>query len=442
MALKKIFIFGFGVSGSAAYKFCLQRNIEPIVYDDNIEKLTEVSAQHKAFDGNLRDCDALLLSPGITLNHKIVIQAKNMNIPIISDLDLYKMFAKKGVKIIGITGSNGKSTTSSLVFHILKYLGKNAVLAGNIGVSPLFEEALNADFCVMEVSSFQSEITNFTFDFSLLLNITKDHIKHHGSEEAYINAKLKLLKNSLLRVVSTDNLLHINNDQLPKPFINVSVKQFLKDGFCIINNILYKDGKELIKLSQFNNLLGDHNLENILTSFALINNLIEKADVKTIIDAILSFKSLEHRIEFVKNVKDVDFINDSKATNPSSTIVALKTIKNQNIFLIAGGIAKEEGIEVILQSLLLKKIREVILIGKSAPIFAQKIIEHNKNFPDRKVNYVIAGNLKKAVDLAFTSAKKIHDSAVLLSPLCASFDQFKNYEERGKVFKQFVEEIV
>lgn len=441
MEFRRVFILGFGVSGFGVYQFCKSNNIAVVVYDDKEEKLTNLPITERASIDDIEHCDALVLSPGIMLSHQIVLRARGLNVPILSDLDIYKYFAKKDVKIIGITGSNGKSTTSSLVFHILKTLGKNAVLVGNIGVSPLFKEALEADYCVMEVSSFQSEITNFIFDASILLNITKDHILHHGGLEEYINAKLKLVKNSKLAVLAIDNLLGtIDTSLLENNAIKTSTRQYLKDGFCISNHTLYQNGERLLKLPEFVNLLGEHNLENILASIVLLHKLIGVA-LNDLINAVLSFKPLEHRIELVKSIKTVSFINDSKATNPSSTIVALKTIKSKNIFLIAGGVAKEEGIEVILNSEFMAKLREVVLIGKAGPSFAQKIIQYNKNFPNKKVNYAIAGSLENAVKIAFSSAKKVKDSVVLLSPLCASFDQFKNYEERGRVFKELVNKI-
>lgn len=443
MKIGRVFIFGAGISGSAAYQFCLEHGIEVSIFDENTENLNSFDPKSVVRDWcnfDFKTCNFLILSPGILLSNPVVLKAKDACIPVISDLELYKILAPKSVKIIGISGSNGKSTTVSLLFHILKLVGKNVVLTGNIGISPLSKEAMLAEICIMEVSSFQLESTNFQFDASAMLNITPDHLLYHNGMENYIRAKEKLLLNSKFPVICIDS---VETKKIYKKLPNllpVSVKEVLKVGYSIFNNILYYNGKILTENVVFENLSGEHNLENILVCIVLCLEFCH-ISLEKILEGVGSFKGLPHRIEFIRILSGVKFINDSKATNAGSCLVALKTIKEKKVFLIAGGRAKEEGIEVLLQTPEFRKVKEVLLIGESSGDFANKIIAYNKRFFERKINYVICGTLEKAVKTAFLSARKNENSVVLFSPLCASFDQFKNYEERGEFFRKFVLEL-
>ncbi len=415
--MKNILIFGLGISGLGVLNFCKENGIAFETYDDDPSKSSSKISDLQTFD-------AIVLSPGISLSHEIILKAKSLSIPVISDLELFKKFAPQSVKIIGITGSNGKSTTCSLVFHILKSAGKNAFLGGNIGKSPLAKEAFESEFCVLEVSSYQLEITNFVFDAGILLNISSNHLSHHGGMEGYIKAKKKILNGKGFRISEND----------------FSVDEILKNGYSLVENSFYKDGVFVSQVPIFENLLGKHNLKNILVAIAISSDYA-KIELEEVFDAIASFKPLPHRIEMVKNVSGVKFVNDSKSTSFEATSVALSSFPKSPIFLIAGGRPKDEGIELLLEKPEFSYVKEVILIGEASGSFAKKIIEHNKKFPEKPVNYCIPGTLEKAVKLAFTSALKVKNSVVLLSPLCASLDQFKNFEERGDMFKKFVEEL-
>jgi UDP-N-acetylmuramoylalanine--D-glutamate ligase len=433
--MKGLFIFGFGVTGKGVLKFCQERGIKAFIYDDRKENVpSEFFTDYTNFDFTL--VDFVILTPGISLSHELILKAKSVGIETISDLELFKKFAPQGLKIIGITGSNGKSTTVSLLTHILKNLGKKVFLSGNIGISPLTTEAFESEYCVMEVSSYQLEITDFTFDASAILNITPDHIEHHGSFENYKNAKAKILQNSPFSLTSADcqEASGVNSTT------QFSVKKILQNGFSLVKNKFYENGVLVAPIPEFENLKGEHNLENILCCLAITFKFCN-LELSSILTAIQSFKGLPHRIEFVSEVEGVKFINDSKATNANSTLTALKTFQKNNVFLIAGGRQKEEGIEALLELKEFNCVQEVLLIGEASGNFAKQIIEHNKKFPDRYLRYSIAGTLEKAVHSAFISAKKGKNNVVLLSPLCASFDQFKNFEERGVSFKNYVSRL-
>jgi UDP-N-acetylmuramoylalanine--D-glutamate ligase len=415
--MKNLLIFGLGVSGKGVLDFCKERGINTTVYDDDPSKS----------DGEIKDFskfDAMILSPGISLSHQIVLKAKEALLPIISDLELFKKFSPKDVKIIGITGSNGKSTTCSLVYHILKNVGKRAFLGGNIGKSPLTKEAFEAEYCILEVSSYQLEITNFSFDAGILLNISSNHLGRHGGMEGYIKVKQKILRGEGFKLSPND----------------FSVSEILPKGYSILQNLLYKNGEVICELPDFANLKGEHNLKNILVAIAICMDF-SKIPIEQIIPAVSSFSSLPHRIEFVREFEGVRFINDSKATSIEATLTALRAFPKTPIFLIAGGRAKEDGIEAILGRQESAFIKEILLIGEASGIFAKRIIEHNKTNPQNPLNYCIPASLAKAVPLAFKSAKKVKNSVVLLSPTCSSLDQFKNFEERGDVFKNLVNSL-
>lgn len=428
-------IFGFGITGKAVMEFLQNKNENfAICGDDESTIPKEYFVDFKLI--NFSTINRIIVSPSVPPYHNFIKEAKKNGVKIISDLELFKENTTPNCKIIGITGSNGKSTTASLVYHILKMSGYNAFLGGNIGISPLVPEGLTSDIAILEVSSFQLEYTNFAFDASIILNIEPDHLTFHGTFEEYKNTKVKILKDAKFSLTSFDN----ENTQNLDKATNLSTTQILSTGYSYFNLGFYKNGKLIFSTPSFNNLPGMHNVQNIGFAIALCFDFFG-VNQDSIINAIANFVPLQHRIEFVKNILGVEFYNDSKATNSASTITALKTFQNKNIFLIAGGRPKEIGIEALFSEDYFKCVKQVILIGEAAADFAKKIIEYNKQNPLRSIKYVIAGNLEKATLLAFTSAKKIKNSVVLLSPLCASFDQFKNFEERGAIFKMLVSQL-
>ncbi len=415
--MKKILIFGLGVSGCGVREFCKQRRIEYSIYDDNPTKCEGDTDDLSVFD-------LAVISPGIVLSHPFYLALKESGLEVISDIELFKRFAPPSLKIIGITGSNGKSTTASLVYHVLKTVGKNVFLAGNIGQTPLVKECFEAEYCILEVSSFQLESINFMFDAGAVLNISSNHNKEHGGIENYIKAKMRILRGDGFRIA-------------PDGF---SVREILPKGYSSVNQKFYINGKLVANLPIFTNLNGEHNLKNIVVALAICIDFVG-ISFNDAINSILTFKGLPHRIEFVKEVEGVKFVNDSKSTSVDATLSAINTFSGYNIFLIAGGRAKEEGIEAILEKPEFKNIKEVFLIGEASGRFAKSIIEHNKKFANAGVKYAIAGTLERAVMLAFKSAIKVKKGVVLLSPIASSLDQFKNFEERGEWFKKYVNNL-
>ncbi len=415
--MKQILIFGLGVSGCGVREFCKQKGINYAIYDDNPTKC----------EGDISDLsvfDLAVISPGVVLSHPFYLTLKQSGLEVISDIDLFKRFAPPSLKIIGITGSNGKSTTVSLVYHILKSLGKNVFLAGNIGQTPLVKECFEAEYCILEVSSFQLESTNFIFDAGVVLNISSNHNKEHSGMENYIKAKMKILRGNGFRISPND----------------FSVSEVLLNGYSIVNQKFYVNGKFMAELPIFENLKGEHNLKNIVVALAICTDFV-CLSIEDVINGILKFKGLPHRIEFIKEVEGVTFINDSKSTSVDATLSAIKAFAGCNIFLIVGGRAKEEGIEAILEKSEFQNVKEVFLVGEASGRFAKSVLEHNKKFANAGVKYAIAGTLEKAVMLAFKAAKKSNKGVVLLSPIASSLDQFKNFEERGECFKKYVNNL-
>jgi UDP-N-acetylmuramoylalanine--D-glutamate ligase len=439
--IKGIFVFGVGVSGKGVIKYCIENKIPVFVSDDNIKNTVSITSDAvvvrdvKNFDySQISFC---VISPGVPLNTDFPLYLRSIGVKMISDLELYKM-VNKNVFIIGITGSNGKSTTASLLAFILKNLGVKAFLAGNIGISPFDESSKGMEVAVFEVSSYQLETTDFIFDVGLLLNITADHLERHGGMQGYALIKSKILKNSKFGVLGFDTSESAKLKEVSPDITLFSCQEFLKTGYSLLKGKLYKNGVLLKNNIKFENLRGEHNACNIL---ACIIIAMEKFgfSLDDILREVATFKGLEHRIEFVREIDGVTFVNDSKATNADSCLTAIKTFQGKKVFLIAGGKAKEEGIETILNAPdFMKCVKEIFLIGEASGIFANRIIRHNKDFPSKVYKFTICGTLEKATKISFASAKKQSKSVVLLSPLCASFDQFKNFEERGQVFKKIV----
>lgn len=454
-----IFVFGLGVSGVGVCRFLKSQKIPFFCTDDNQSKALEFPDEFISdwinFDFKERNISDVVISPGIAIKfpvpHGIVTKALESGINVISDLELLHRFESNKM-FIGITGSNGKSTTTSLLGYVLRKLGKKVSIVGNIGKSPFDPDAFGADVYVIEISSYQLESTHFNFDVGVLLNISEDHLIRHGGMDGYIEIKSKILKNkSGIRILGVDD---IHTQMLHQTLqssgdgscVSISCATDARSGYCIANEKLLHNSEIVCEFPRFDNLLGRHNIQNILAVIAVCR-AIGGVDVRDVIESIKSFKALEHRIEFVAEIAGVKFYNDSKATNIDSTQKALEALNDRHIYLIAGGRAKEKGIEVLLPLPCFGCVKEVFLVGECAGEFASKIIEHNSGIPsnsNKRVKYVIAGTMAKAALLAFSAARKClaSRSVVLLSPMCASFDQFRNFEDRGSAFKAAANSIM
>ena len=433
---KNALILGFGKSGISASKILekkLKNNI--YVFDEKPIKTKYKKISIKNIDKEIKKIDFAIKSPGINDDHFVIKKLKEKNIPIYSEVELALSFIRSK-NIIMITGTNGKSTTTYLSYLIineyLKKNGKKAVLCGNIGtpVSSVVDKVRENDWVVIEISSYQIQDSTFLKPkIAIILNITPDHIEHHGSFENYIKAKFKIFSN-----MDKNDTLIINNDDKILKKVKANAK-ILKFSLKQKSDSYYKNQKIIVQKERQKLIFtpakipGMHNIENQMAS--ILASLCVGVDFKTIQDVLNKFRGLEHRIEFVREINGVIYINDSKATNVDSTLTALKALgRRKNIYLILGGKHKNSPYTPLIP-LIKKYVKKILAVGEATPII----------FNDLKgyVEIIDAGNIKKAIEIAKNQAKK--GDIVLLSPACASFDQFKNFEERGKKFKKWVNSL-
>lgn len=442
---KKVVVVGLGTSGLDACSLLDDAGAVVFATDNddneairrNLEKLenryvqTEIGGHSEEF---LKGSDLIVTSPGVSKDALPIRYAASNNIPIISELELGFKFTKG--PIIAVTGTNGKSTVVALLGEILKKAGEKVVVCGNIGNS-LSGEALLIDrgtICVLEVSSFQLErIVDFRPAVSCILNITDDHIDRYRDFDDYAATKLKIFSNQLEHDIAIlnhdDNKL--KNLRGPSKFKRLFYSRIEKvEGVYFKNgDIIYNTESKARKLFTLPsmNLKGDYNLENVLA--AVLISLSRGIKAKTIKEALKEFKPLAHRMESVREIEGIEFLDDSKATNIDATKRALESI-SKPIVLIAGGRLKSTDFTTIREQIR-SKVKKMILIGEAAPLI-------EKAFRDI-VETERAATLEDATSLAYKIAKK--NEAVLLSPMCSSFDMFRNYEHRGEVFRQTVRKI-
>jgi UDP-N-acetylmuramoylalanine--D-glutamate ligase len=377
-------------------------------------------------------------SPGIPEKSELVKQIRAKGIPVISEIEFGYRY-KGASKIIAITGSNGKTTTTSLLYHICKVAGQDAAIVGNIGFS--FARQIAQDpkaLYVIEVSSFQlDDIHSFRPDIAILLNITEDHLDRYNYQfENYIKSKFRIIENQTEQdcfIYCIDDEVVVKHLELLTTHTNLlpfSMKQELKKGGYIKNEqMMLKIQEERVTMSIYDFALkGKHNAYNTMAASIAASTLgIRKEKIR---EAVSNFHSLEHRMEFVATVKGVDFINDSKATNVNSTWYALESMQKPTI-LILGGVDKGNDYALV-ADLVKDKVKAIVCMGTDNA----KLIEY---FKDKVAQIIEVDSAKKAVNASFKLAEK--GDVVLLSPACASFDLFKNYEDRGHQFKESVKEL-
>lgn len=436
---KRVGIFGLARTGEAAY-LALQNIAHVICYDDgdnNREDFASKYGNHSliaTIDPAWTKLDYIILSPGVPTTfpkpHPLVLLAKDNNIPIISDIDLlYK--ARPNSHYIGITGTNGKSTTTSLIYHILSE--KHYDIGGNIG-TPTLSMKNEAKGYVIELSSFQLDITHLlSSNIAIILNITPDHIDRHGTFENYTLSKKSLIENLASNgtaILNLDNKItkamfqELHAKMTNIRFLPFSTTEIIEGGVCV------RDGKIFDKISaelkeyvlpKNKSLQGKHNFENIAASY--LAALSSGLDAEYIIYKLETFVGLPHRMQFVGSKFNIDFYNDSKATNSDAASKSIAALKN--IYWLAGGVPKEGGIGGLKP--LFSNIKKAYLFGEAKNLFAQEI--------GTDINVQICENMEEAFLLACADAKLDPiPSNILLAPACASYDQFKDYEERGNQF--------
>lgn len=442
---KRVAVIGLARSGLAAARKLKEIGADPFLTDiRSKEELKDIMPIISDFEyelgehsGKILNNKLIIVSPGVPLDIPILEKAREKEIPIWSELEFgFQLVKDTSSKIIAITGSNGKSTTTSLIHHILKESGKNALLAGNIGLPftsfPI--EKGEYDFIVLEVSSFQLDaIERFKPDIAVLLNITPDHLNRYHTFDAYRSSKLRIFENQ-----TENNFAILNYDDDECKQLNktgLSKKIFFSVKEKVNEKVWFQDDKIWIKSVDmtshlFSNDLpirGLHNISNAVAS-SLVGVLCGlKPD--QIIAALKSFKGLEHRLEWVAEIDERIFINDSKATNCVSVEKALTSF-DKPINLIMGGSDKNENFSSLI-SLIKKNVINLIVLGETKT----QIVRMFKKF----VNTVEVSDLQEAVQTAYKISEP--GEYILLSPGCASYDMYNNFEERGKHFKQLVNTI-
>ena len=457
MKNKKTAVFGLGATGLATAKALVASGAQVFTWDESAaarEKVqnTEYHADHPK-NWPWAEFQFLALSPGIPLKHPkphaIVRKAQAAKVRILGDLELYAlamntMPESERPKIVAITGSNGKSTTTALIAHILSDTGREAVMGGNIGLPLLaMPAAARHQIHVLELSSFQLDLAaSLKADISLLLNVSPDHLDRHGDMESYAAAKRRIFDNqgpNDTAIICVDDeytqiacALVSGNGSVP--VLPVSTQGALGHGVYTLDGRMYYnvDGKsgEAGVINQIASLQGAHNWQNASAALAATIKLGVAPAVG--IKAMERFRGLAHRMEIVARQGGVSFVNDSKATNAQAAKGAISS--HNNVFWIAGGVEKEGGVTELRP--LMDRVRGAYLIGECADQFEGQLAG--------SVPCVQCGNLAAAVSRASRDAAEsgIDDVVVLLSPAAASQDQFKNFEDRGETFRRLVLDLI
>lgn len=448
---KKILIAGTGKSGVYAGKLLLEKGAEIVFYDD--KKDLDVEALLSQFEERneirvvlgsinptqLSDIDLMVISPGIPVDSEIANTVRDAGIPIWSEIELaYK--AGDG-HLAAITGTNGKTTTTSLVGEIFGSYTDNHFTVGNIGI-PYTEVALqmNSDsYTVAEVSSFQLEtIVDFKPHVSAVLNLTPDHLNRHYTMENYGSVKLDICRNQTERdylVLNYDDEITrkmAEDKRVKAKVIFFSRLHSLDEGICLNgDDIVIRENGNEIKVVDTKELIlpGGHNVENYMAGIAVAYYM--EIPLETIIKVVKNFKGVAHRIEFVKEVNGVVYYNDSKATNPDAAIKGIESMSRKTV-LIGGGLDKKVPFDGWIQAFD-GKVKKLILLGETAEIIAGTASRYGF------IDTAYVKDLKEAVKYAAEIAEP--GDAVLLSPACASWDMFESYEQRGDLFKKYVNEL-
>lgn len=441
-----IAVFGLGKSGLSTVKACVENDIKVSAWDDNIDQrkiAQNLGAQELDLtNADLTLFDYLILAPGIHYTfepHPVVIQAQKNNLKIIGDVELLHTIGIP-CKTIGITGTNGKSTTTALITHILNQNNKKAKMAGNIGI-PVFDIDFerDIDFLILELSSYQLDLCpTFTPNYSMLLNITSDHLDRHGSMEAYVQSKAKILDGEGFSVVDIDDdftqvLFDKNFLKGKRRCVPVSVRQEIPEGYFVRRSTLFHntcgESKEIGSLKELNTLKGIHNHQNILCSYVVAIEIGLNSDA--ILSSLTSFSGLPHRQYLVKKEDNIVFINDSKATNAEATAKALSSYKD--ILWIVGGKPKKNGLQGL--EIFKDNVIKTYLIGEATEEFSVWLETHG-------YLYEKCNDLKTATQKSYHEARHFDaDAVILLSPACASWDQFSSFEERGDHFTKIIQDI-
>lgn len=446
---KKVLVVGTGVSGIAAAELLLDKKIETVLFDGNkdldLQKLYQKAPKLKQVpvilgeleEEQMRQFGVVVLSPGVPTDLPMVERLRAQNVAIWGEIELACYFGKG--RVVAITGTNGKTTTTALTGEIMKNYFQDVRIVGNIGIPYTSEAATMTDdtVTVAEISSFQLEtIHEFCPDVSAILNITPDHLNRHHTMECYIRTKEDITKNQNKNQICVlnyeDEVLREFGKNAPASVVYFSSRRRLEAGFYLeAENIYYAHNGETELVINVNdlNLLGQHNYENVMAAVGMSVSL--GVPMEIIVEVLKRFQAVEHRIEYVTEKRGVRFYNDSKGTNPDAAIQGIRAM-NRPTLLIGGGYDKQSEYDEWIEAFD-GKVKKLALIGQTA----EKIEEcaHRHGFIDT----VRFDTFEEAVRYCYDNA--VAGDAVLLSPACASWGMFPNYEERGRIFKEIVRSL-
>ena len=452
---RTVAVFGLARTGLAAARALLAGGARVALWDDN-PKVRE-AAETEGFEltdltrADWADFAAIMLSPGVPLTHPAphwtVERAREAGVEIVGDIELFARTVNaspehKRPKIVAITGTNGKSTTTALIGHILAAAGRDVRIGGNIGYGVLaLEDMHGGAVYVLELSSYQLDLTSSLHaDVTVILNISPDHLERHGTMDEYVAAKRRILLNQGkgdTAVIGVDDpwgqricteITAANR----RTIVPISASKAMSRGVYALDGLLYdatgERAQEVADLKRARSLPGRHNWQNAAAAYAAVKGLGVSGEEAA--QHLMTFPGLAHRMETVATLGKVRFVNDSKATNADAARQAMSSYPK--FFWIAGGLAKTGGIESLTD--LFPRIEKAYLVGEAAPAFSDTL--------RGLAPAVDAGTIESAVGLAYEDARATgHEAIVLLSPACASFDQFADFEQRGEAFRAAVQRL-
>ncbi len=445
---KAVMVYGAGISGRGAAEVLVQQNKRVYLYNDTACQLDAALLQKleascggfvcgtASFEELLPQVELIVLSPGVPADCENVLLAEQSGVEVISEVELgYRLF---GGHIAAITGTNGKTTTTTLVGEMLKRLSVPSAVGGNIGLalSKEVEQLPENGWLAAELSSFQLEkVQSFCPDIAVVLNLTPDHLERHHTMKAYGDAKKRIFTQQGPQQVTVLNYddpeVRSWADESKGQICFFSRKEELENGIFMQNgDFVIKWKNETFKVCNIKemHLFGGHNEENVLAAIAC--GFFAGVSIADIADVLRNFRSIEHRLEYVKTIKGVPYYNDSKATNTDSTVKALEAFENGHIILLAGGHDKLTPLEPMME-VIKEKVDTLILLGEARERFNAAAVACSVP------HIMLADSFEEAVNMAYKLAQP--PQVVLLSPACSSFDMFKNYPERGRCFKNLVQ---
>jgi UDP-N-acetylmuramoylalanine--D-glutamate ligase len=441
---KKAFVLGMARSGYEAAKLLASKGYEVIVNDanteQNIEQIKELQALGvKTILGSHPEdlihntFEMIVKNPGISNNHKYVEKATQLNIPVINELELAFRYFPKGVTIVGVTGTNGKTTTTTLIYEILKKASKSVFLMGNIGypACSFLSKLKDKDIALIEVSDHQlCNVVDFKTNISVLTNIFEAHLDFHGSYDIYKNMKKRIFNHhskSDIAIINFDNkeVCDLTKD-IKSDKKHFSSSSFNKLGCSIAHDYIYYNNEKIIALNHIR-IKGKHNYENAMAAIMVSKEL--GVDNSYIVSVLKAFGGVEHRMEYFKTINNIDFYNDSKSTNIKSTQTALASFAKPTVLLL-GGLDRGHSFEELKGYLL--NVKQIVAYGEVKNRIKDFAVECG-------IPCIIHNTLEEATEAAYNCSSE--GDVVLLSPACASWDQFKDFETRGNLFKECVNKL-